>query len=75
MFFLTFALSVGAVVATWPTGARRVAIVVAVVAFWAMGIAANYRTGRNNMPNGAVLASAAAALASIVLIVVGFSIR
>lgn len=75
MFFLTFALSVGAVAATWPTGARWVAIVVAIMAFWAMGIAANYRTDRHNLPSGAVLASAAAALASVVLIVVGLAIR
>lgn len=75
MFFLTFALSIGAVAATWTTGVRWIAIAVAVVAFWAMGIAANYRTDRHKMPNSAALSSIASAVASAVLIIVGLTVR
>lgn len=75
MTILLIGLAGLALLAAAGTPVMPAAVVTAIVSVWANGVLANFRSDPQDAPNLAALGSMLAAIASIVLIVVGLLVR
>lgn len=72
---LVVLVALGAVASNWGQPLAPVAIILATLILWTQGIAANYRSDPQNIPDWAARVSMAAFAVGIVLIVLGFFVR
>lgn len=73
MFGLVVIVNIVALVATWDGNLRTGAIISLVAAIWSFGIASNFSTDPERIPNFAALMSIVAGLVGIVLAIAGFA--
>ena len=72
MFFIVLIVNVVSLVANWGGNLQVGAIISLVAALWAFGIASNYRTDPQDIPNFAALMSMVSGVVGIALAVAGF---